>query len=69
MGTPLAHLLPLGWYYGDPQVRTINETVASLVDEELRDLVLLRYYPDAYIPPRRRLIPMQPPVEAGTAGL
>jgi hypothetical protein len=42
---------PLGWYYGDPQVRTINETVASLVDEEFRDLVLLRYYPEAYISP------------------
>lgn len=42
---------PLGLYYSDPDVRTINETVASLVDEELRDLVLLRYYPDAYVPP------------------
>lgn len=49
---------PLGWYYGDPQVRTINETVASLVDEEFRDLVLLRYYPDAYIPP---VPPARPP--------
>jgi hypothetical protein len=54
---------PLGWYYGDPQVRTINETVASLVDEELRDLVLLRYYRDAYIPPAPPPDPGAPPVE------
>jgi hypothetical protein len=54
---------PLGWYYSDPQVRTINETVASLVDEELRDLVLLRYYPEAYIPPPPLPDPDVPPVE------
>jgi hypothetical protein len=57
---------PLGWYYGDPQVRTINETVASLIDEEVRDLVLLRYYPEAYIPPSPPLPlpdPDAPPAE------
>jgi hypothetical protein len=54
---------PLGLYYSDPQVRAINETVASLVDEELRDLVLLRYYPDAYIPPAPPPAADQAPLE------
>ncbi len=56
---------PLGWYYVDPDVRIINETVASLVDQELRDLVLLRYYPDDYIPPPPPATePPPPPVSA-----
>lgn len=55
---------PLGWYYSDPDVRIINETVASLVDQELRDRVLLRYYPDDYIPP-----PPEPPDLPETAPL
>lgn len=40
-------LHPLGFSYGfDPDVRIINETVASLVDQELGQLVIERYYPE-----------------------
>jgi hypothetical protein len=43
-------LHPLGLYYGlDPAVRIINETVASLVDQELGTMVVERYYPE-YLP-------------------
>jgi hypothetical protein len=40
-------LHPLGLNYGlDPNVRIINETVASLVDQELGKMVIERYYPE-----------------------
>jgi hypothetical protein len=40
-------LHPLGLNYGfDPDVRIINETVASLVDQELGKMVIERYYPE-----------------------
>lgn len=43
-------LQPLGIRYGqDPQMRIINETVASMVDVEIRDKVLQRFYPE-YMP-------------------
>ena len=46
---------PLGWHYKDsPQMRTINETVASIVGDEVGDLVLRRFYPE-----------LAPPVEEG----
>jgi len=44
-------LHPLGLNYGDPRVRVINETVASLVDREIADLVIARYYPEFMVPP------------------
>lgn len=38
---------PLGYgYAGDPQVRTMNETTASIAGEEIGRLVLERYYPE-----------------------
>ena len=38
---------PLGFSYtGDPQVRTINETTASIAGEEIGRRVLERYYPE-----------------------
>ena len=38
---------PLGWHYDDsPQMRTINETVASIVGDEVGDLVIARFYPE-----------------------
>ncbi len=38
---------PLGWHYDDsPQMRTINETVASIVGDEIGDLVIARFYPE-----------------------
>jgi hypothetical protein len=40
-------LHPLGFNYGfDPDVRIINETVASLVDQELGMMVIEQYYPE-----------------------
>ncbi len=41
---------PVGLNYSDPQLRTINETVASTIDQEIRDKVIARYYPDFIIP-------------------
>lgn len=44
-------LQPLGFNYAfDPAVRIINETVASIVDQELGQKVIERYYPE-YLPP------------------
>lgn len=38
---------PLGVRYAqDPQMRIINETVASMVDVEIRDIVIAQFYPD-----------------------
>lgn len=44
-------LHPLGVrYLASPQMRTINETVASMVDLEIGPRVIARYYPE-YVPP------------------
>ncbi len=44
-------LQPLGFNYAfDPAVRIINETVASIIDEELGRKVVARYYPEL-LPP------------------
>lgn len=38
---------PLGWHYDDSSdMRTMNETVASIVGDEVGRAVLLRYYPE-----------------------
>ncbi len=38
---------PISWYYGtDPQVRTMNETVASIAGAEIGQRVIERYYPE-----------------------
>ena len=43
---------PLGWRYDDsPQMRTINETVASIVGDEIGGLVIARFYPELSPPP------------------
>ena len=53
-------LRPLGWEYGESQTaRTINETTASIVGEEVGQHVLARYYPE--------LLPDPPPEEEETA--
>lgn len=45
-------LHPLGVRYAtDPQMRTINETVASIVGQEIGPLVIARYYPELVPPP------------------
>ena len=42
---------PLGWHYGSSGgMRTINETVASIVGQEISRLTLERYYPER-VPP------------------
>lgn len=43
-------LRPLGLNYTDPDARTINETVASIVDEEIGRQVIARFYPE-FLPP------------------
>lgn len=43
-------LHPLGLNYGDPQVRVINETVASIIGKEIGALVIERFYPE-FVPP------------------
>ena len=51
-------LRPLGWEYGESQTaRTINETTASILGEEVGRRVLARYYPE--------LLP-DPPLEEET---
>lgn len=51
---------PLGWGYDRSQeVRTINETTASIVGKEVGRLVVVRYYPDL-LPPEETTAPQQP---------
>ena len=48
-------LRPLGInYYTSPEMRTINETTASLAGKELGKLILQKYYPE-YLPPEEEL--------------
>lgn len=50
-------LHPLGMNYGTtPELRTINETVASIVGEEIGRMVIARYYPE-------RIVANRPPVD------
>lgn len=41
---------PVGIYYNDPEVRVINETIASLIDQEIGAEVIRRFYPE-FVPP------------------
>jgi hypothetical protein len=42
---------PLGWHYGDSgDMRTVNETVASIVGDEVGRSVMLRFYPERVRP-------------------
>ncbi|GIK57769.1 MAG: hypothetical protein HND44_18545 [Chloroflexi bacterium] len=50
---------PVGIYYNDPEVRVINETIASLIDQEIGAEVIRRFYPEFVPPP--------PPEPAGGA--
>lgn len=52
---------PLGWHYDDSgDMRTINETVASMFGDEVSRLVMERYYPDLLSPaPWPRPLSMQ----------
>ena len=51
---------PLGWHYEDSQqLRTMNETVASIVGDEVGALVMARYYPEL-VPPAAEKAPEKP---------
>jgi len=55
---------PLGLHYYDSQdLTTMNETVASIVGQEVADLTLARFYPELAKPPA----PPKPAPEAGTS--
>ncbi len=55
---------PLGWYYeDDPETRTINETVASIVGGEAGRQMVARYYPE-FLPPESGPAPGEPDEEA-----
>ena len=42
---------PLGWHYGDNgSMRTINETVASIIGDEISRLAMQRFYPERVSP-------------------
>ena len=58
---------PVGWNYNDPQVRIINETIASIFDQEISNRVIARYYPEFVpppaptTPPALETTPIEPP--------
>jgi hypothetical protein len=55
---------PLGWHYlDDPETRTINETVASIVGTEAGRQMVARYYPEL-LPPEPAPAPEEPDEEA-----
>jgi len=55
---------PVSLRYGtDPQVRIINETVASIVGKEVGEQVIARFYPEHVPPP-----PAPAPADASSAG-
>ena len=54
---------PVGWNYGDPQVRIINETIASIFDQEIGSRVIERYYPEFVPPPAPDILPEVSPIE------
>src|SRR5690606_15462961 len=37
---------PVGLYYNVPEVRIINETIASIIDVEIGEQVIARFYPE-----------------------
>ncbi len=57
---------PLGWhYYENNDTITLNETVASIVGDEIGQKALERFYPDL-VPPRRTPASQQRPIEVET---
>lgn len=56
-------LRPLGLnYYTSPQLRTMNETAATIAGKEIGHAVLARYYPQ-FLPPPAPPTPSSPPEE------
>ena len=59
-------LRPLGINYDTtPELRTMNETTASLAGKEIASAVIARYYPER-VPPPPPPQPMTPPPDAET---
>lgn len=62
-------LHPLGVNYAQtPELRTMNETTASLMGVEFSERVLGRTFPE-YLPPAETSIPVEPPVEPAQENL
>jgi hypothetical protein len=65
-------LRPLGMnYLASPALRSMNETAAEMVGNELGALMISRYYPELAPPPRQFsniLVREQPPAESRSAG-
>ncbi len=58
-------LHPLGWRYSDSRdLTTMNETVASIVGEEVSYLTLARFYPELLPPPKTEDAPPPPKTES-----
>lgn len=53
---------PVGWNYNDPEVRIINETIASIIDQEIANRVIERYYPEFVPPPAPPALPETTPL-------
>jgi hypothetical protein len=51
---------PVGVYYGDPAVRVINETIASIIDEEIGARMIERFYPESVPPDPNPSAPLLP---------
>jgi hypothetical protein len=55
-------LRPLGLnYYSSPELRTMNETAASIAGVEIGRAVMERYYPELLPPPEEEIQPDEPP--------
>lgn len=50
---------PVGLYYNTPEVRIINETIASMLDVEIGEQVIARFYPE-FVPPPHQPAPSLP---------
>ncbi|MBN1316505.1 MAG: hypothetical protein JXA42_13600 [Anaerolineales bacterium] len=49
-------LHPLGILYDtDPQLRTMNETTASIVGSEIGKIIVRRFYPEFYVPEQEKI--------------
>lgn len=52
---------PVGLYYNVPEVRIINETIASIIDVEIGEQVIARFYPEFVPPPPQTPPPLPDP--------
>lgn len=57
---------PVGLFYNQPDVRIINETIASIIDQEIGTKVIARYYPEFSPPPAPPSNPAPPAPDPNT---